>query len=119
MKMTSELLSQKRSGHDMGVIVNIASQFTDSQRISNLKKKINSNLKQEVQSLAAVGEAVTDTTDKYYIYRINDQNLNGNLSYVFKSSRKMAELAIKMDQDSNGEDPMKNEVFILMECIRG
>ena len=114
MKMTNELLSQKRSGqHDMGAIVNIASQFTDSQRIANLKKKINSNLKQEVQSLAAVGDlkAVTDTTDKYYIYRINDQNLNGNLSYVFKSSRKMAELAIKMDHDSNGEDPMKNEVI--------
>ena len=114
MKITNELLSQKRSGqHDMGAIVNIASQFTDSQRIANLKKKINSNLKQKVQSLAAVGDlkAVTDTTDKYYIYRINDQNLNGNLSYVFKSSRKMAELAIKMDQDSNGEDPMNNEVI--------
>ena len=30
MKMTSELFNQKRSGqHDMGAIVNIASQFTD------------------------------------------------------------------------------------------
>ena len=91
----------------MGAIVNIASQFTDPQRIANLKKKINSNLKQEVQSLSAVGDlkAMTDTTDKYYIYKVNDMNLNGKLSYVFKSSRKMAELAIKMDQDNNGGRP--------------
>ena len=40
MKMTSELLNQKRSGqHDMGAIVNIASQFTDPQRIANLKEE--------------------------------------------------------------------------------
>ena len=69
MKMTSELLNKKRSGqHDMGMIVNIVSQFTDPQRIANLKKKINSNLEQEVQSLSAVEDlkAMADTTDKYY-----------------------------------------------------
>ena len=110
MKMTSELLNQKRSGqHDIGAIVNIASQFTGPQRIANLKKKINSNLKQEVQSLSVVGDlkAMTHTTDKYYIYKVNDMDLNGKLLYVFKSLRKMAELAIKMDQDNQGKDPMK------------
>ena len=35
--------------------------------------------------------------DKFYIYRIRNQNLNGGSDYVFKSSRKMGEMAILVD----------------------
>ena len=39
----------------------------------------------------------TDAWDKFYIYRIGNQNLNGGSDYVFKSSRKMGEMALLMD----------------------
>ena len=68
-------------------------------------------MKNEVQSLSAVADlkSTTDTQDQYYIYKINDINLNGNMSYVFKSSRIMANLAIKMDENGDGDDPIKTE----------
>ena len=113
MKMTYELQKQKSTGtHDMAAIIEIASTMTDKKKISNIKKKITSTLRNEVQSLSAVAElkSTTDTQDQYYIYKINDITLNGNMSYVFKSSRVMANIAIKMDVNGNGEDPLKHEM---------
>ena len=113
MKMTSELQKQKRTGtHDMAAIIEIASTMTDKKKISNIKKKITSTLRNEVQSLSAVAElkSTTDTQDQYYIYKINDITLNAHMSYVFKSSRVMANIAIKMDVNGNGEDPLKHEM---------
>ena len=50
-------------------------------------------------SFDAVGiiKQTTDTRDKFYIYRIGNRNLNGGSDYVFKSSRKMGEMALLMD----------------------
>ena len=47
-------------------------------------------------SFNAVGiiKRTTDTRDKFYIYRIGNCNLNGGSDYVFKSSKKMGEMAI-------------------------
>ena len=42
-----------------------------------------------------------DTKDECYIYRINNSNYNDGYDYVFKSSRKMVELALKMDIDGD------------------
>ena len=52
-------------------------------------------------SFDAVGliKRTTDTRDKYYIYKIGNRNLSGGSDYVFKSSKKMAEIAILMDVD--------------------
>ena len=52
-------------------------------------------------SFDAVGliKRTTDTQDKYYIYKIGNRNLSGGSDYVFKSSEKMAEIAILMDVD--------------------
>ena len=52
-------------------------------------------------SFDAVGliKHTTDTRDKYYIYKIGNRNLSGGSDYVFKSSKKMAEIAILMDVD--------------------
>ena len=40
-----------------------------------------------------------DKKDPFYIYRIGNQNLGGGTDYVFKSSRKMAQMALNMDID--------------------
>ena len=57
MKMSQELRTQMSSGHyDMTRIADIASKFTDSKKISNMKKKIDQELRSERHSLAAVYE---------------------------------------------------------------
>ena len=52
-------------------------------------------------SFDAVGivKRTTDRKDPFYVYRIGNGNLDGGSDYVFKGSRKMAQIAIDMDQD--------------------
>ena len=54
-------------------------------------------------SFDAVGivKQKTDTKDPFYIYKIGNKNLGGGSDYVFKSSTKLAKIAIQMDV--NGE----------------
>ena len=62
-------------------------------------------------SFDAVGilKAETDKRDPFDIYRINNGRLNGGTDYVFKSSREMALLAIKMDVNNEEETSLQNE----------
>ena len=95
----------------MNKIVDIAAKFTDGKKISNLKKKIDTELRSERHSMAAVAELkqVTDTSDLYLIYKVNDSAFDNQDDYVFKSSRRMANLAINMDQNAPGNNPLKTE----------
>ena len=70
-------------------------------------------------SFDAVGilKATTDKKDPYYIYNIGNKNYSqfGNMAgtdHVFKSSRKMAELALQMDVDAE-ENILQLETHIL------
>ena len=61
-----------------------------------------SNLKKHSLSAVAELKEITDTSDKYLIYKVNDANMSGvGESYVFKSSRRLGHLAINMDIDGN------------------
>ncbi|MDA8032385.1 MAG: hypothetical protein MPK62_14925, partial [Alphaproteobacteria bacterium] len=51
----------------------------------------------------------TDTVDNFYISAINDSNMNGRSSYVLKTSRKMARMAINMDQNYPHKNPSQHE----------
>ena len=87
MKMSQELRTQMSSGqYDMTRIADIASKFTDSKKISNMKKKIDQELRSERHSLAAVYELkqVTDTSDPYLIYKVNDASFNDEQDIVLK-----------------------------------
>ena len=57
--------------------------------------------KYDMNSFDAVGilKRETDFKGPYYIYQINNGLLNNTSDYVFKSSQKMAQLAIQMDID--------------------
>ena len=105
LEMTAELNKQIESGcTDMDAIINIASRLTDRNRIRQIKQKLNNEVKSEKHSLSAVAElkAITDTSDKYLIYKVNDSNMSGvGDSYVFKSSRRLGQLAINMDIEGN------------------
>ena len=98
-QMTKEMTRQQTTGViDMKAIVDIATQLTDSKRIADLKRKISNEVKSERHSLSSVAElkTCTDTVDNFYISSINDSNMNGRPSYVFKTSRKMARMAINI-----------------------
>ena len=113
LEMTEELNKQLQSGvTDMAAIINIAAKLTDRKRINNIKAKLQTTVKSAKHSLGAVADlkSVTDTTDPYFIYKINDANMTGTGdSYVFKSSRKMANFAINMDRDCPVENVLKHE----------
>ena len=51
----------------------------------------------------------TDKRDTYHIYHINNRNLNNSSDYVFKASRRMAQLAISMDVDSDEKSVLQEE----------
>ena len=108
-QMTKEMTRQQTTGvNDMKAIVDIATQLTDSKRIADLKRKISNEVKSERHSLSSVAElkTCTDTVDNFYISSINDSNMNGRPSYVFKTSRKMARMAINMDQNYPHKNPI-------------
>jgi len=44
-------------------------------------------------------KARCDKHDKYLIYRVNSRTMSNTASYVFKSSKPMAEMALSMDRD--------------------
>ena len=103
IQMTKELLKQMEEGvTNMAAIVNIAAKLTNKQWITEIKQRMQTQLKSEKHSLSAVAElkSITDTSDRYLIYRIHDSNMTGQgNSFVFKSSKKMGQLAINMDQN--------------------
>ena len=110
--MTQEIKRQQKPGeYDINRIVDITSKLTDRQRIADIKRSMLSKAKVEKHSLSAVAEikTYTDTKDSYYIFRINDQNMNGQPSFVFKTSRQMAEIAIQMDQSASNKSALKEE----------
>ena len=113
IQMTKELQKQMESGEtDMNAIIDIAAKLTNKQRIRDIKKRTTTQLKSEKHSLSAVAElkAICYTSDKYLIYKIHDSNMTGQgSSYVFKSSRKMAQLAINMDQNQSLWCPLMEE----------
>ena len=75
-------------------------------------KKINQELRSERQSLAAVVELkqMTDTSDPYLIYRINDACFNDQDDMVFKTSRRMLSIGLRMDQNAAINSPLQAEV---------
>ena len=63
-------------------------------------------------------KAETDKRDPFYIHRINNGKLDSGTDYVFKSSREMALLAIKMDVNNEEETGLqnKNAFFDVIHC---
>ena len=76
-----------------------ANNWTDARKA----KRLQSTGRKDGNSFDAVGivKRKTDTKGECYIYRINNSNCNDGCNYVFKSSRMVVELALKMDIDGD------------------
>ena len=88
-----------------------ADYWSDLKCTKRIHNEANPNFGEDLNSFDAVGiiKQATDKKDKYYIYQINNGNLNNNSDYVFKSSRAMAQLAISMDVDSSVSSVLQQE----------
>ena len=84
---------------EMDLAVNEAENSVDHRAAKRQMEKLVPTAGHDHNSFDAVGiiKQTTDTRDKFYIYRIGNRNLNGGSDYVFKSSRKMGEMALLMD----------------------
>ena len=84
---------------EMDLAANEAENWVDHRAAKRQMEKHVPTAGHDHNSFDAVGiiKQTTDTWDKFYIYRIRNRNLNGGSDYVFKSSRKMGEMALLMD----------------------
>ena len=81
----------------------------DTSHIKYVKQKTRAESRPFGHSYEAVGQyrAKMQRLDKFLVYKINSKALNGDTSYVFKTSKRQLDIAISMDCDENG--PLKDE----------
>ena len=82
----------------------LADTLADTRRIRDTKAKVKRSMESYGHSFDAVGEfkKFCDKRDPYLVYRSNDGQQNGDLTYVFKCSRFQAQLALSMDCSKDG-----------------
>ena len=75
--------------------------WIDRRKVRRQMESLNPKQGMDHKSFDAVGivKAKTDTKKPFYIYKIGNENLSGGSDFVFKSSRRMAKMALDMDVD--------------------
>ena len=86
---------------DMDAAEKEAEVWIDKRKMKRQMEAMNPQEGMDHNSFDAVGivKQKTDTKDPFYIYKIGNKNLGGGIDYVFKSSTKLAKIAIQMDVD--------------------
>ena len=76
----------------------------DKNRGSYEKKKVVEEKLPHGESLEAVANLRKRvySKDPYFIWKLNDEKHNGDLTYVFKCSRFQAQIALAMDRYKDG-----------------
>jgi hypothetical protein len=93
-----------------GEVTKIASDFGNLKQVQNIKsavKRDNNPIGENFEALGVYREKCNEL-DPFLIYKVNNRSLNGEPSFVFKSSKSMAEMAILMDRD-NKQHPLADE----------
>ena len=82
---------------------NTVDSVIEEKRVRYCKKKTEKESHPCGHSFEAVGELRSRLLDKdpFLIYKVNNRNLNGEPSYVFKTSKVQAQLAVAMDRDGD------------------
>ena len=86
---------------DMDVAEKETEVWLDRRKVRRQMEALNPKQGMDHNSFDAVSivKAKTDTKDPFYIYKIGNKNLSGGSDFVFKSSRRMAKMALDMDVD--------------------
>ena len=87
-----------KAGKSWKEVIEITDTFINSNKVKNMKQKVRRDMHPSGVNFEAVGELKSkmDERDPFYIYRINDRKLNQQGSYVFKTSRTQAKIALCM-----------------------
>ena len=89
----------------------VAGHWVDRRYAKRIVEKANPNASIDHNSFDAVGilKREADKKDPFYIYKIGNKNYGDPCDFVFKSSRKMAEIAIQMDRKGTDESRLQLE----------
>jgi len=79
----------------------------DIHQVQQQQRQEDTPLRIDFDALVAFKCETTDKIDKFLIFKMNGRGMNDSISYVFKSSTSMAELAVEMD--TSGQGCLKNE----------
>lgn len=104
LNQMTDLLST-RSNVDWGKVDKIADKFVDMKGLHNARALESEKRNPHGHSFDAVChlKTQTDLKDKFLIYKVNNGSMNnGQPSFVFKSSKAMANIALDMDKDQEG-----------------
>jgi hypothetical protein len=105
-KLVSSEMVKRMSSEDFNWadVEQVAEHFVDVKRVQNVKNE----LKRQMNPIGENFEAIAlfrkkcAEKDGCLIYSVNNRDLNGSPSYVFKASLGMARLAFEMDRDGGG-----------------
>lgn len=102
-----------KTGKGWEEVIDVTDRFIDTNKVKNAKQKVRQEMHPSGINFEAVGELKAKVTerDPYYVCCVNDRKLNGQASYVFKTSKIQASLALSMDKD--GEGVLNNEYCFL------
>ena len=110
-KLVNDQLVQLMSGNEINwnQLQTIADTFVDMKRIHNQRAESKDDMSPDGNGFdaLAVFKSKCDIKGKYYIYKMNYRGLNGQPSYVFKSSEAMARICLSLDRE--GSHPMNDE----------
>ena len=104
--------------HLIGYYIAIGDEgLADKELVKKLRKgdkatELQYNYENEIEQFKNVGKlkAAVDKEDEYHIYWVNCQSMTGDPSYVFKTSRTAAEIALKMDPNTAEGQNMHSQV---------
>ena len=93
-----------KAGKSWEEVRKLTDTFINITAVKNVKQKVRMKMNPSGVNFEAVGQlkSKVDYQDPYFIYRINDRKLNQQSSYVFKTSRTQANIALSMNRDSEG-----------------
>ena len=94
----------------------IIESYEDLKLYNTVKKDMHKTLlgteRHSIDAVATVKKA-QERYDRFHIYEVNDKKMNGQPSYVFKSSTPMAKIALLMDQDNPQKTPFQDAVVFM------
>jgi hypothetical protein len=96
-----ELITSKIRQHDWRGAAEIASALQDTRQLRYMKRKSGKHSVLDRNSMAVIGQLKSAMSSEkgweYYIYEMNDGNMNNQENYVFKSSKVSAQLMLELE----------------------
>ena len=111
-KLQIHCIKEKMEEGDIQGARFISKKLADTRRIEQLRAETVKPLQNlDVHSFTAVGifKQACDKVDEFYIFEVNDGQMNRGTDFVFKTSRICGEVGLLMDQNLDPGNPLQLE----------